>query len=117
MQTLDWSSVFVVCKHISAGRCVSPVCIFGKSGKHTFSCRNIFCLRKKMFTIFSCCFYVIVTSQSGVPIFRLLKGLKTECFALTAEINPYDLISCINITDEILLEHMNSDLEFFKEVT
>ena len=67
-----------------------------------------------MFTIFSCCFNVIVTSQSGVPIFCLLKGLKTECFELTAEINPYGLISCINITDDISLEHMNSDLEFLK---
>ena len=52
----------------SVGRCVIPCTFLGKSVKHTFSCKNVSCLRKKMFPIF-CSFNVMVTSQSNVPVF------------------------------------------------
>ena len=60
----------------SVGRCVIPWEFLGKSVKHTyiFLSKNVSCLRKKMFPIFSCRFNVMVMSQSDVPIFGLLRA-------------------------------------------
>ena len=58
----------------SVGRCVIPCAFFGKSVKHTFSCRKMYhVLEKKMFTIFLWRFKVTVTSQSDAPFLAYLR--------------------------------------------
>ena len=51
----------------------NSVCILVKVSKIHFLVENVFCFRKKMFTII-CRFNVTVTSLSDVPIFSLFKA-------------------------------------------
>ena len=90
---------------ISVGRCVIPWEFWVKVSNIHFLVKNVSCLRKKMFPIFSCRFNVMVTSQSDVPIFAYL-GLENWALWIPAGANMYCLISYSNITGDILyLEH------------
>ena len=87
------------------------MCIFGKSCKHTFSCRKIYSVEEKDVYNF---FIVKVTSQNHVPFFGFLKGSEIEFYAFQLEKTLYGLISCVNIAMDMLLEHNNSDSGILK---
>ena len=53
-----------------------PCAFLGKSVEHTFPCRKCILFKKKDVSNFSCCFKVMVTSQSDEPIICLFNAWK-----------------------------------------
>ena len=73
-------------------------------------------LKKKYVYNFSLQFYRQSDVTKSRTHFRLIEMIGNCVLCISARINLYDLIMCVNIAMDMLLEHNNSDLGILKRL-
>ena len=103
-------------KLYSVGRCVIPCAFFGKSVKHTFSCRKMYPVYEKICLQF---FFCVLTSKWRHKVtfpFLAYLSLESGVLWIPARININCLISCGNFTDNMLIMEHRHWLWFLKRL-